>query len=132
MTVRISVVSIFVAAMLIAFAVPSYAARSESSVRSESIRIGTFGRLQNWRAISRDELIVWASPSRPYLIKLAQRNPNLRFAQTIGVTSRIGRITRFENVIVDGWSTPIDHIVALDRETAKSLRPRFGESGGYR
>ena len=105
-----------------AFAAPSYAARTEASARSDSIWIGNFGRLHSWRAISRDELVVWASPSRPYLITLSHRNPNLRFAHAIGVTSHTGRITKFESVIVDGWRTPIRSIVALDRETAKSLR----------
>ena len=114
--------SIAILAASVAFVAPSYAARTEASVGSESIWIGSFGRLHSWRAISRDEIVVWASPSRPYLIKLSHRNPNLRFAHVIGVTSHTGHITKFESVIVDGWRTPIKSIVALDRETAKSLR----------
>jgi len=114
--------SVAIVAASVAMAAPSYAARTDSSVQSESIWIGSYGRLHSWRAISRDEIVVWASPSRPYLIKLSQRNPNLRFAHAIGVTSHTGRITKFESVIADGWRTPIESIVALDRETAKSLR----------
>ena len=111
-----------VVAASMAFAAPSYAARTGSSLQSDSIWIGSYGRLHSWRAISRDEIVVWASPSRPYLITLSHRNPNLRFAHAIGVTSHTGRITKFESVIADGWRTPIESIVALDRETAKSLR----------
>ena len=119
---KTELVSIAILAVSMACAAPSYAARAESSVKSESIWIGGFGRLHSWRAISRDEIIVWASPSRPYLIKLSHQNPYLRFAHAIGVTSHTGRITKFESVIADGWRTPIESIVALDRETAKSLR----------
>jgi len=119
---KIKWLSIAVASASIAFAAPSYATHKESSVRNDSIWIGSYGRLHSWRAISRDEIVVWASPSRPYLITLSDRNPNLRFAQAIGVTSHTGRITKFESVIADGWRTPIESIVALDRETAKSLR----------
>ena len=119
---KTKLVSIAILAASVTFAAPSYAARTEATVKSESIWIGSFGRLHSWRAISRDEIIVWASPSRPYLIRLSHRNPNLRFAHAIGVTSHTGRITKFESVIVDGWRTPIKTIIALDRETAKSLR----------
>ena len=119
---KIQLLSVAVVAASLALAAPSYAARSGSSVQSDSIWIGSFGRLHSWRAISRDEIVVWASPSRPYLIKLSNRNPNLRFAHTIGVTSHTGRITKFESIIADGWRTPIESIVALDRETAKTLR----------
>lgn len=121
---KIKLMSIAVAAMSVTFSVPAYATQTEASAKSESIWIGSFGRLHSWRAISRDELVVWASPSRPYLITLSHRNPNLRFAHAIGVTSHTGRISKFESVIVDGWRTPIKSIVALDRETAKSLRWR--------
>lgn len=117
-----TVATVAIVAGSMVLAAPSYAARTESSVQSDSIWIGSFGRLHSWRAISRDEIVVWASPSRPYLIKLTHRNPNLRFAHAIGVTSHTGHITRFESVIADGWRTPIESIVALDRETAKSLR----------
>ncbi len=119
---KIKWLSIAVVSASMAFATPSYAAHAESSAKSDSIWIGSYGRLHSWRAISRDEIVVWASPSRPYLITLSRRNPNLRFAHAIGVTSHIGRITKFESVIADGWRTPIESIVALDRETAKSLR----------
>jgi hypothetical protein len=55
------------------------------------------------------------SPSgRPYT--------SLRFIQTIGVPSTTGRVTKFDNVIVDGQRLPIKSIVALDREIAKDLR----------
>ncbi|MEM8682815.1 MAG: DUF6491 family protein [Pseudomonadota bacterium] len=119
---KTKLLSTVILAASVTFAPPSYAAHSSSSVQSESIWIGSFGRLHNWRAISRDEIVVWASPSRPYLIKLSHRNPNLRFAHAIGVTSHTGRITKFESVIADGWRTPIESILALDRETAKTLR----------
>lgn len=88
---------------------------------SDSIFVGSFGRINSWRPVSRDELIVWASPSRPYLIKIWRPTSSLRFAHAIGITSTAGRVTRFDKVIVDGWRYPIESIVAIDRDTAKSM-----------
>jgi hypothetical protein len=38
------------------------------------------------------------------------------------VTTTVGRVTKFDKVIVDGQRLPIKSIVALERETAKNLR----------
>lgn len=121
---RILFVSIALSAALLAFAAPTFAATKAATetVKSDSIWIGSYGRLHNWRAVGRDELIIWASPSRPYLLKIWRPFSSLRFAHTIGVTSTVGRITKFDYVIVDGQRLPIDSIVALDRDTAKSMR----------
>lgn len=89
---------------------------------NQSIWLGGRGHFSSWRAVGRDELILWASSSRPYLVKIWRPFASLRFAHTIGVTTTAGRVTTFEKVIVDGQRLPIKSIAALDRETAKSLR----------
>ena len=116
-------IAISIAASL-AFAAPTLAHTKAAADRptNDSIWVGSFGRLYNWRPVSRDELILWASPSKPYLVKIWRPFRSLRFAHTIGVTTTIGRVTKFEKVIVDGQRLPIKSIVALDRETAKALR----------
>jgi hypothetical protein len=82
-----------------------------------------FGRLDNWRAIDRDTLIVWTTPSRPYLVELMRGSPDLRFAQVIGITSTIGRVNaKLDSVVVRGSDYPIRAIYRLDREQARELR----------
>lgn len=123
--------AIIASAGLLMFAAPSFATSGSAphSKSHDSIWIGSYGRLHNWRAVSRDELILWASPSRPYLVKIWRPFTSLKFAHTIGVTSTIGRIDKFERVIVDGQRLPIKSIVALDRESAKAMRWNKNGSG---
>jgi len=80
-----------------------------------------YQRLDNWRAVDEDTLIVWATPSRPYLIDLMRRSPDLRFAETIGVTSTVGKVTKFDSVLVRGEDYPIKAIYKLTREQALEL-----------
>lgn len=76
----------------------------------------------SWRSLDRDTLIVWTSPSRPYLVELRHPSPDLRFAQAIGVTSLAGRVSAgFDDVIVEGSRYPIRSIYALDRAHAREL-----------
>ena len=107
-----------------AFAAPIFAASTANreTASSDTIWLGGYGHLYDWRAVSRDELILWSSPSRPYLVKIWRPHTGLRFAESIGVTSTVGRITKFDSVIVGGQRLPIISIVALDREIAKSMR----------
>ncbi len=111
---------LIVAAALVGLSAPVTASASEEVTANQSIWMG--GGLSNWRAVSRDELILWATPSRPYLIKIWRPSTSLRFVNTIGVTTSAGRVTKFDKVIVDGQRLPIKSIEALDRETAKDLR----------
>ena len=109
-----------VAAALVGLSAPVTASTSDEVRANQSIWMA--GGFSNWRAVSRDELILWATPSRPYLIKIWRPVTSLRFVNTIGVTSTAGRVTKFDKVIVDGQRLPIKSIKALDRETAKDLR----------
>ena len=109
-----------VAAALLGLSAPVTASTSDEVKANQSIRMG--GSFSNWRAVSRDELILWATPSRPYLIKIWRPLTSLRFVNTIGVTTSAGRVTKFDKVIVDGQRLPIKSIRSLDRETAKDLR----------
>ncbi len=113
-----------VTTMLLTLSTPILAASQSGADDStnQSIWIGSRGNFASWRAISRDELIIWASPSKPYLVRIWRPFTSLRFVHAIGVTSTTGHVTRFDNIIVDGQRLPIKSIVALDRETAKGLR----------
>ena len=107
-------------------ALPSIALSKEASsgARSDSIWVGSYGRLHNWKAVSRNEVVLWTSPLKAYLVTVRTPFNGLRFAQTIGVTSFAGRIGKFDSILVNGWRLPIESIVKIDRETAKSLRWR--------
>ena len=83
----------------------------------------TFDRMDGWRAISRDTLIIWATPFRPYLVKLSRPSFDLRFEQTIGVTSTGGAVyAKFDSVIVDGIRYQIRAIYKLDPKTARHMK----------
>ena len=117
-------ISLLLIAATLAILTPAIADAHQqvATKRSDSIWLGSFGgRLHNWSAVSRTELILWASPGRPYLVTIWRPASSLRHARTIGVTSTAGRINKFDKVIVNGWSVPIRSIVAIDRATAKSL-----------
>ncbi len=80
----------------------------------------TFGRLDSWRSIDRDTLIVWTTPFRPYLIELQRPALGLRFAHAIGITSTNGTVhAKFDSVQVDGLRYPIRSIYRLDKDQAK-------------
>ena len=113
-----------VATSALLLSVPTFAEPGSDSGKkaNASIWIGTYGRFSSWQAVDNDELILWASPSRPYLVKIWRPFTSLRFAHAIAVTNTVGRVTRFDSVIVDGQRLPIKSIEALDRETAKNIR----------
>lgn len=80
-------------------------------------------RLDGWRPIDRQTLIIWATPFRPYLVELARPSNGLRFAEAIGVTSTAGTVSaKFDSVIVDGFRYPIRAIYSIDRDTARELK----------
>jgi hypothetical protein len=80
-----------------------------------------FGRLDSWRAVDRNTLIVWTTPFKPYLIELKRPASGLRFAEVIGLTSTAGTVyTRFDTVRVDGFRYPIRSIYRLTKEQARN------------
>lgn len=80
-------------------------------------------RLDGWRPIDRDTLIIWATPFRPYLVELSRPSNGLRFAEAIGVTSTAGTVyAKFDSVIVDGFRYPIRAIYSIDRDTAREMK----------
>ena len=111
-------------ASLLSLSVPSLAAATSESGQSanDSIWLGYGGGFSDWRPIARDELIVWATRSKPYLVKIWRPSTSLRFVQSIGFSTFGGRVTHFDHIYVDGQRLPIKSIVALDKEEAKLLR----------
>lgn len=91
---------------------------------SDSIRLSSLNRIHSWKAVSRNEIVLSISPFKSYLVTLSTPFNGLRFAQAIGVTTMAGRISRFDAILVEGRRLPIESIVEIDRETARSMRWR--------
>lgn len=86
-------------------------------------RIRVMRNIDGWRPLDSDSVIIWATPFKPYLVVLARKAHDLRFANVIGVTSTAGTVyDRFDSVVVNGWRYPIAAIYELDRDTARHLK----------
>jgi hypothetical protein len=79
-------------------------------------------RPHSWQAIDDDTVILWRTPFDPYLVELAFKSHDLRFAHVIGVTQSGSRVyAKFDAVKVGGFRYPIDSIYKMTREEARSL-----------
>jgi hypothetical protein len=79
-------------------------------------------RPHSWQVIDDDTVIVWATPFDPYLVELAFKSYDLRFAEVIGITQVGSRVyAKFDAVQVRGFRYPIDSIYKMTREEARNL-----------
>jgi hypothetical protein len=79
-------------------------------------------RLHSWSAIDDDTVVIWATPFDPYLVELAFKSHELKFAQAIGITQFGSRVyAKFDAVKVGGFRYPIDSIYKMTREEARNL-----------
>src|SRR5688572_16481949 len=79
-------------------------------------------RPQSGQVIEDDTVIVWATAFDPYLVELAFKSHDLKFAQVIGITQFGSRVyARFDAVKVGGFRYPIDSIYKMTREEARNL-----------
>ena len=89
---------------------------SQEPVRSISLMTGLWG----FKAIDEHHVIIWTTPSRPYLVTLRFPSHDLRWVNVIGITSSLGRVySGFDSVQVMGFKYPIDTITPLTREEAR-------------
>lgn len=59
------------------------------------------GRLDGWRALSRDQLVVWTGLNKAYLLTVAGSGTDLPSATRIGITSKTGNVSRgFDTVLL--------------------------------
>ncbi len=79
-------------------------------------------RPHSWQVIDDDTVVVWATPFDPYLVELAFKSYDLRFAHVIGITQFGSRVyAKFDAVKVGGFRYPIDSIYKMTREEARNL-----------
>ena len=76
----------------------------------------------SWQVVDDDTVVVWATPFDPYLVELAFKSYDLRFAHAIGITQFGSRVyAKFDAVKVGGFRYPIDSIYKMTREEARNL-----------
>jgi len=76
----------------------------------------------SWLAIDDDTVVVWATPFDPYLVELAFKSYDLKWAHAIGITQFGSRVyAKFDAVKVGGFRYPIDSIYKISREEARNL-----------
>ena len=116
------------AASLTAGSVASSAATTTTEIdptvpafeRVESIPMLT--QPHSWQVIDDDTVVLWATPFDPYLVELAFKSPDLKWAHVIGVTQFGSRVyAKFDAVRVGGFRYPIDSIYKMTREEARDL-----------
>jgi hypothetical protein len=118
-------VSALVAAMLAGCATGpklNYAEYAGEPVKSFYI-----GNFDGWNAISKDQLVVWSSFNKAYLLKIAGYCPDLQFAHAIAITSTGNTVDKFEKVIVGRDRCLINEIRPLDTKQMKADRKLLRE-----
>ena len=79
-------------------------------------------RPHSWQVIDDDTVVVWATPFDPYLVELAFKSHDLKFAHVIGITQVGSRVyAKFDAVRVGGFRYPIDSIYKMTRTEARDL-----------
>ena len=79
-------------------------------------------RPHSWSVIDEDTVVVWATPFDPYLVELAFKSHELKWAHAIGLTQFGSRVyAKFDAVKVAGFRYPIDSIYKISREEARNL-----------
>lgn len=88
----------------------------------EPIKGFTSFRLQSWRPLSRNRLVLWAGVNEAYLVTIWDQCPDLQFANAIHVSSTGSQITTFDHVEVGRDHCPISEIRPIDIRQMKADR----------
>jgi Family of unknown function (DUF6491) len=71
-------------------------------------------RQDSWQPISRTQLVLWTSINDAYLLTISNNCPDLKFANSVRVTSTGSSISTHDRVIVRGNSCWIQTIQPID------------------
>lgn len=90
-------------------------ARIESYAGEPLRHFTWFGRFDGWKAVSRDEALIWTTPAKAYLVKVESPCEDLRFATRVGLTSTLDAVySHFDHVTVRGRQCRIELIRPVD------------------
>ena len=98
-----------------------------SEYAGEPVQSFYMPELDGWTSVSKDQLVVWTSHNKAYLISVTGYCPDLQFAHAIGVTSTGNSVDKFEKVIVGRDRCLIDTIRPLDVKQMKEDRKLLRE-----
>ena len=85
------------------------------------------GRYDGWEALGPDELVVFTSVNKAYLLKVSPPCKDLRGAERVGLTSTGGSVyARLDSVTTRGWRCRILQIRKLDYRRMKADLRRAG------
>src|SRR5215203_3700735 len=93
----------------------------------EPVKSFYMSNFDGWNAVSKNQLVVWASMNKAYLLTITGYCPDLEYAQAIAVTSTGNTVDRFEKVIVGRDRCFIDEIRPLDTKQMKEDRKLLRE-----
>jgi hypothetical protein len=93
----------------------------------EPVKSFYLGSLDGWNAVSRDQIVVWSSFNKAYLLKIAGYCPDLEFANAIAITSTGNTVDKFEKVLVGRDRCLINEIRPLDTKQMKADRKLLRE-----
>lgn len=113
---------LLIAASLLTLSTATSTAATSKINTNESIWLGGSNGSADWRAVGRDELIIWSSRNKSYLVKIWRPYRSLKFVNTIGFQTTANRLTTFDSIFIDGQRLPIKSIIALDPNIAKEMR----------
>jgi hypothetical protein len=104
------------------FAAADGRADGETPIFEQVDSIPMLTRPHSWQVIDEDTVVVWATPFDPYLVELAFKSHDLKFAQVIGITQFGSRVyAKFDAVKVGGFRYPIASIYKMTRGEAREL-----------
>ena len=129
---KISLVATIVAATLLAGCASTLARLNGpkldySDYAGEPVKSFYMGDFDGWNAVSKDQLVVWSSMNKAYLLSLSGYCPDLEFAHQIAVTSTASYVDKFEKVIVGRDRCFIKEIRPIDVKQMKADRKLLRE-----
>ncbi len=101
---------------------------SYADYAGEPIDHFTSFRLNGWTPVSRDQVVLWTGVNEAYLVRVQSTCPDLKFANSIGVTSTTRTISRFEKLQVGADTCPIEEIRPIDVKQYKADRRAQAEA----
>src|SRR5262245_40065914 len=88
----------------------------------EPIDSFTMFRHDSWEPVNRNQLVLWTGINDAYLLTVTGPCYELPYANTVGVTSTVNTVSKFESVLVRGDRCPITEIQPIDVHRMKADR----------
>jgi len=88
----------------------------------EPVKSFYMDRFDGWTPVSKDQLVVWTGINEAYLLTVTGYCPDLKFVNTVAVTSTANTVDKFEKVLVGKDQCFIKEIRPVDTKQMKADR----------